>query len=291
MSEDADAPEDVFALVGNDIRASILRTLGDARVDGGARPVIPFSELRERTDADAASSQFNYHLQQLVGRFVERTEEGYRMRPEGRKIYQALRGGAFEPRASEATVEVGMDCFYCSTPVTATFAEGVVRITCPGCEYLYDVGGTPPAVEDEAAALDQVAAYTHHEHLAFARGICASCANEVGTRFVGPDGIPFPGAERREVYVFRGCDHCGDQRYLSVGEVLLTDAELVSFCHERGLDVLSTPLWEMEFAATDRSLAVRSRDPWEVALEVTLAGDTLELVVDGDLNVVERSRS
>jgi hypothetical protein len=289
-SEDDDAPEDAFALVGNEIRAGILRTLGDARVEAGARPVLSFSELRKRTEVDVASSQFNYHLQQLVGRFVERTEEGYRMRPGGRRIYQTLRAGAFEPRDSDAVVDAGMDCHYCSGSVVAAFESGVVRIRCPDCEFLYDVGGTPPAVEDAAEALESVAARIHHQHLAFARGVCDTCGNEVGTRFVDPGGLPFSGAERHDVYVLRQCDNCGDQRYLSVGEVLLSDPELVAFCHRRGLDVLSTPLWEMEFAATDRSVTVRDRDPWAVALEVSMDGDTLELVVDDDLDVVERTR-
>ncbi|MFH5797758.1 hypothetical protein [Haladaptatus sp. CMAA 1911] len=45
------------------------------------------------------------------------------------------------------------------------------------------------------------------------------------------------------------------------------------------------------FAVTDRHLTVRSTDPWEVALRVTLDGDALELVVDEDLRVGERSIS
>lgn len=293
MADDADSPasEDAFALVGDEIRAEIIRTLGDARVEELSRPVLSFSELRSRADVDADSSRFNYHLQKLVGHFVERTDEGYRMRPEGRELYQTLRAGTFDRRASPSSVEVGLDCYYCGAAVEATFEDGIATVRCPDCEYLYDTAATPPAVSDGESALAAVSEFNHHEHLAFARGVCSNCANALDTRFVEPSAVPFPGADRHEVYVYRSCGHCGDQRFLSVGEALLADTGLVSFCHERGLDVLSTPLWELEFAATDRSVTVRSTDPWEVALRVSLEGDTLELVVDGELTVVERNRS
>lgn len=290
--DDTDSPasEDAFALVGDEIRAEIVRTLGDARVAERSRPVLSFSELRSRTGVEVDSSRFNYHLQKLVGHFVERTDEGYRMRPEGRELYQTLRAGTFDRRASPRSVEVGLDCYYCGAAVEATFEDGVATVRCPECEYLYDTAATPPAVDDEAAALASVSLFTHHEHLAFARGVCSNCANALDAQFVPPAEVPFPGADRHEVYVYRPCDHCGDQRFLSVGEALLADTGLVSFCYERGLDVLSTPLWELEFAATDRYVTVRSTDPWEVALRVSLAGDALELVVDEDLTVVERNR-
>jgi len=39
---------------------------------------------------------------------------------------------------------------------------------------------------------------------------------------------------------------------------------------------------------TDRDVTVRSRDPWEVALETTCDGDRLEFVVDETLELVEQ---
>lgn len=60
--------------------------------------------------------------------------------------------------------------------------------------------------------------------------------------------------------------------------------------HERGLDVTTTPVWELDFAATDRYVCIYSTDPWDIALELTLDGDMLELVVDDNLAVIERNR-
>jgi hypothetical protein len=56
------------------------------------------------------------------------------------------------------------------------------------------------------------------------------------------------------------------------------------------VDVTDTPIWELEFAATDRYTTVASRDPWRVTVAVGFADETLELVVDESVEVVERRR-
>ena len=77
--------------------------------------------------------------------------------------------------------------------------------------------------------------------------------------------------------------------FMSVGEALPCNPDLISFCRERGLDVTTTPTWELEFAKTDRYVTLRSTDPWEVALKLTLDGETLELIVDDEISVIERN--
>ncbi|MFT4884948.1 MAG: hypothetical protein ACI8U4_002466, partial [Natronomonas sp.] len=61
-SDEVSSGSDAFGLVGNEIRTDILRALGDARVEQGYKPVLSFSELRDRTETDVGSSKFNYHL-------------------------------------------------------------------------------------------------------------------------------------------------------------------------------------------------------------------------------------
>lgn len=284
-------PEDAFALVGNEIRAKILRSFGDIRVEERSMPTLTFSEIRDRTDLDIDSGQFNYHLQQLVGHYLERRDEGYRMRPEGRILYQTLRAGTFDPHDQRATIDAGFDCYYCETEVQATFGEGTARIECPDCEYLYDIAAIPPGgFDDGEPVFSRVSEYNHQQHLSFARGICPTCGNSVTTDILEPSDVPFPGAKRHEIYVYRSCDHCGSQMYLSIGEALLSDPGLISFAFEHGVDVLSTPLWELEFAATDRNVSVVSREPWTFVLEIPMEDETLELVVDETISVEERRR-
>ncbi|MEF8806496.1 DUF7351 domain-containing protein [Natronomonas sp.] len=289
-SDDASSGSDAFRLVGNEIRTDILRALGDARVEQGHKPVFSFSELRDRTETDAGSSKFNYHLQELVGQYVERVEDGYQMRAEGRALYQTLRAGTFDSRESTLTVDADFDCYYCGTGVEATVDEGTVTVECPGCDYLYGIAGAPPgAIEDDTVALEQVGAFYHHRHLGFARGVCVTCGTEPTIERVSPADVPFADGDRQELYVYRSCENCGDQRHLSLGTYLLSDPHLRAFCADHGVDVLSTPLWELEFAAIDRNVTVDASEPWEATLTVTYDDETLEIVVDEDLSVIERT--
>lgn len=290
--DDGDSPTDAFAVVGNEIRAAIVRALGDARVEQGARPVLSFSELRSRTDTEVGSSQFNYHLKQLLGRYVEPLDDGYRMRAEGRRLYGTIRGGTFEESDSVHGIDAGFACHYCGADVVATIEKSMVSVECPACAYTYGYSGAPPgAVEGGSADLEQVAEFYHHRHLAFARGVCITCGSELDTELLDVETAPHADADRRELTARRSCAHCGDQRHLTLGTALLPDPDVVSFCHEHGVDVFSTPLWELAFAATDRGVTVRSTDPWEVSLTIEFGGDALTLLVDGELNVLERTRS
>lgn len=315
MSDDAPpttygslTPEEAFALVGNEVRAEILWELSNTRAGEGDIPALSFSELRSRIDTDIDSSQFNYHLQQLIGRFVERSDEGaaqlvdrivdrmdegYVLRPEGTRLTRTIRAGTSPEQSSLAPFELGIDCYFCGTAVEATYQNAIFMARCPGCEYLYEYDLTPPGIiaDDEGSVLRQISEYTRHRRLSFARGVCPLCANALDTQFVSPSETGYPRADQREVLINRWCDHCGERNYLKLGEVLLRDPALISFCYGHALDVTTTPIWELEFTVTDRYVTIRSTDPWKIELRLTLDDDTLELVVDDDLNVVEKNYS
>lgn len=284
-------PADTFALVGNAIRAEILRTLGEARGQRGARPVLAFAELRRRVDIEVPSSQFNYHLQRLVGTFLERTDDGYRMRPEGTTLYRTVRSGTLDRDASLGPFDAGFDCHFCAATVEASYEDGLFSMRCPDCGYGYrnSTRVPPGAFADGAELLSRVDTHDRHKLLAFARGVCPTCVNRLESDLVRAGESALPSTEHDEVYVVRSCARCGNQDYRRVGEALLQRPAVVSFFHDRGLDVATTPTWELEFAATDRHVTVRSEDPWAVALGLERHGDRLELVVDGDLTVTERT--
>lgn len=286
----ASSEESAFGLVGNETRAAIIKQLGRRSIEADPDDLVPFSDLRGMVDGEMDSSQFNYHLQRLVEVYVEKTEHGYRLRPEGKSLYRTIMAGTFTRDVSLASTEVGQDCHYCADPLEAAYDDGMFTIQCHGCETLYDLIVAPPSsLASREDFLERVEGYNHHVRQSFVRGICPTCVNGLDVRFLDPDGTGFGESTRRDVYVYRDCDHCGNHTYMSVGSALLHHPAVISFCHERGLDVTTTPRWELEFAATDRTLTVRSRDPWEVELEVPVGDDTLELVVDGELSVIDRS--
>lgn len=100
-------PETALSLLANEVRASILWTLSEARNGQGPPPALLFSELRERAASEVDSSRFNYHFQQLVGSYIERAdadsigravpemagpiETGYRLTQEGTTLVRTIR--------------------------------------------------------------------------------------------------------------------------------------------------------------------------------------------------------
>lgn len=286
---DDQTPEDTFALVGNEIRAAILQALGDARSLDGPRPVLSFAELRAAIRLDVRSSQFNYHLQQLVGQFVEDVGDGYRLRPAGTALYRSMRAETFDRDLEIDPFEVGVDCYFCETAVTAQYQTGTFTIQCPGCEHRYFASTRvpPSGVEDTDALLSRIHRHDRHKLLAFTQQICPTCANDLNRRLLSAEEAAFSNTERAKVYVFHACDHCKNQDYRTVGESLLYRPEVSCFLADRDLDVMTTPRWELEFAATDSQLTVDSTDPWRLELTLARHGDVRRLTVDGTLDIRE----
>lgn len=276
------APEDAFSLVGNEIRIAILRELPYDET-------LSFSEIRSRMDTDLDTSQLHYHLQQLVDHYVKKTDRGYQLRARGTRLCRVIRAGAFDRRQEQLSVNNVFDCYYCQGPVEAVIDSIGTKVVCTDCGYIYLKGVfdiSLSVLEDEATTFSHFSKFMNLNNLSLAHGVCPSCGNSLSLEFSSVEEDVGP----HKVYILCPCTVCDTSWTLNVGLALLADPELICFCRQHGVNVLSTPIWELEFAITDNHVTVRSTDPWEVALQVTYDGDTLELVVDGDLNVVERNR-
>lgn len=284
--------EEAFALVGNEIRAEIVRTLGRHEFEQNTESVPSFSDLREKSNTDIVSSQFNYHLQKLVDRYVEKTGDGYRLRPEGKNLYRTIRAGTFTRRDSLAPIELRQSCYYCDSELELAYDDGMFTIQCHGCETLYDLILAPPsALRTDDRVQSRVVRYNYHLRQAFARGVCPTCMNALTTEFVDPADTGFTDVVERELYVYRACAYCGNHSYLSLGSVFLHHPAVIGFCYDRGLDVMETPRWELAFAATDRSVTVRSTDPMELSLTITAGDESLELIIDEELAIRDQTVS
>lgn len=281
--------DEAFALVGHDLRAEILRVLGERPHEG-----LSFSELRREVDADVDSGQFNYHLRKLVGHFVEQTGDGYVLRPAGLALYRAIRSGTFTQRVALEDVDAGFDCYHCGSPVELSLEDGWLEMTCTGCDHVYTTSWLPPSAVagDRESLLDRLDQYNRHLYLAATKGVCPVCASELSLEFVPGAEMDLgeTGTERHEAFVSRHCSHCGRTQYMPVGMTLLYHPVVVSFFHDHGRDVTATPHWELEWAMTDRTLTVQSRDPWAFSLEIPCEDELLEVVVDDGLAVVESAR-
>jgi predicted transcriptional regulator len=78
-------PETAYALLASEPRVGIVRALGESDEPRS------FTALKERVGI-RDSGRFNYHLQRLVGTFVERTECGYVLTDDGERVVESIDG-------------------------------------------------------------------------------------------------------------------------------------------------------------------------------------------------------
>lgn len=284
--------DEAFSLLGDQYRARIIRTLGEAQGTEGPRPILSFSDLYAAAEVSITTSQFNYHLQKLVGVFVEKVDNGYRLRHEGVELYRTILAGTFTREDSVDSFAVGAACFDCGGDIVARYDEGRFVIACGNCGDEYSDTTAPPTIADSdpEAILSQVDGFVRNRIRSFSRGVCSICANTVSDEFLPAESVGSSTLNRLDLLVHYACDHCGAQQYLSVGLSMLYDAELITFFQNHGLNVLETPIWELEFAMTDRYTTVLSRDPWEVEFSPDCGGETLTLTLTSSPNGLRTSK-
>ena len=274
-----------FGLVADETRLAILRALGSAPYEryGGS---LRFSELRERA-AIRDSGKFNYHLQQLVGTFVREREEGYSLNYAGELLYRTVVGGFFTEDVDLEDFEAASSCLHCDATLEVRYEDNRLRVGCEECGREYqDVPFPPSAVEtwDDEELLRAFDQWGRHNIMLFNRGICKWCGGPMPGEFQRVTRDHLTGDSESAVFVARNCENCRGFMYTTPGENVLYHPALVSFFYDRGVDVTSRPLWELEFVANGVR-EVRSEDPWAVEVAVAHGGDELRFVLDEDVEV------
>ncbi|WP_456071268.1 DUF7351 domain-containing protein [Halosimplex aquaticum] len=115
-------------------RLQILFVLAETERDQQRhRHPLPFSELHDAVDIDS-SSQFPYHLDQLIGQFVSQTPDGYCLTYSGRKLIRSILSGVYESASKFDERCVDGTCLYCGeAPLRATLDREEFMIQCESC--------------------------------------------------------------------------------------------------------------------------------------------------------------
>lgn len=245
--------------------------------------------LRHRVGA-RDSGGFNYHLDRLEGTFVRKTEEGYRLRYPGSLLYRTVIAGYSTSRAEVDPFGTGSTCFECGSELEAEYGDGILSIECPDCGREYQLSEFPPSGaahrsgEDLLYAFDQC---VRHQLLLNTRGICYRCTGPMVPEVQRRSDFG-PASEGEEmVFVARTCQYCGGFMFTLPGECVLYHPAVVSFCHERGVDVTERPLWELPFVFDPERTTVHGEDPWRIGVTVAADGDEMAVVIDGTGSVVD----
>jgi hypothetical protein len=132
---------------------TILRALAEAPYEEH-EGTLTFSELRDAAGIQD-SGQFDYHLDTLVGQFVERTDEGYSLTYPGELLYRTVIAELFTRQTELEPRTIDSDRFDCGAQLEREYDGTVLRITCSDCDREYlSVEFPPGAVESRDDALD-----------------------------------------------------------------------------------------------------------------------------------------
>ena len=278
--------ETAFSLLADDTRVAIVRELGAATASPETGiPHLSFAELQERVDI-RDSGRFNYHLTKLLGNYVAKEDEGYRLRWPGMVLYRTLVAGLLtdDQTPSLGGIRVGTDCHRCGEPIEASLYETLVRVRCRACDANYTDIYLPShgLVDRDTDELLQAIHRRSRSILdAMTAGQCPWCARTVRPEIHTVEALPSHHDTRDlDAHVVYHCTDCTGFQYVPVSQVLLYEPATIAFYHDHGYDLTAIPKWELGWAVTDETTTILDADPWRFSVRVPV--DESELVVELD---------
>lgn len=302
------SPDEAFTVLGNETRLQILRTLGTADEP------LAFSELFDRVDYDD-SSNFGYHLEQLVGHFVSKTDEGYDLWKAGERVIESVLSGAItdDPVVDPTTIDDS--CPFCPADLQVAYQQERVEFHCNECSGVgtggykesgkdrFESHGTlgylllPPAGIQKRTASEVVEAAEHWtatQAYALARGVCPRCSARIAfSPRVCEDHTDAnkrcEQCDLRFAAMFSAnCTNCIFDMDAPVATYLGKHPAVMGFMIEHDIDPTSSEGYS--FAVFDAAESVLSTDPLKVRITYTLDNNSLAVTVDEALSVVDVTR-
>lgn len=276
MDADVSVASEAFASLGSETRLAILEGLV-ADEEGGVRPVErSFTELFEATDEETTAG-FSYHLRQVRDRYVEETEDGYRLTYAGEQVVRQVAAGTFTERVEHEPFAVEEPCPLCGGDcLEASGDDNALTVYCTECEGDILSLPFPPSGHSAHDEEELLAAFDrHHRHRisVMADGSCPSCGGAVERRLALDDERPRASLE---------CTVCGAAIECPVTLTVLTHPAVVSLYHAHGVDLADRPLWNVghEWRET-----VLSDEPPCIRVSTRVEDEELVLLVGRDLSV------
>ena len=277
---------DAIKALGNDQRLEILLALTAGDPEPGRRwQTKSFTELYGAVDIDS-SSQFAYHLDQLVGRFVAEESRGYRLTYSGDKLVRTVRSGIYERTETFEDEPVPGTCIFCETEaLMATLEDDLFVVRCTACDtpLVTDVlprsqtrTRTPPEI------VESVGCRLWSSFVQIQGGVCPECHGQVET-----DLAAYEHGEKTLYTLASTCHECGFAVGIPAEVSAVLHPAVTSAFWNQGLTPSRKPLWELfEYVVSGVIVTdLVSDDPLELSFEITLDGETLRFRLDEQLNI------
>jgi hypothetical protein len=311
-SESGLSPDEAFAILADETRLGILRTLS------AAGEPLSFSTLFERSEYDD-SANFSYHLGKLEEHFVRRTDSGYALQQAGRRVVEAVIAGTVTESPVVERAPTDVPCPICSAPIEVSYRQERVEMYCSECPGLLRHENEEEPVADEAdmfghlgnmslppagvhgrsptELLHSAEAWKHLDVMADSAGFCSRCSGVIEHSVTvceahdGTDGI-CEQCDRRYAVLFEvACATCHYEKHGIAPAGLLGRTELLAFLTEHGGNPLIPETFEVApGAVANYDEEVLSLEPFRAAFTFTIGDDALTLTIDDTVSVVDVTR-
>ncbi|WP_435361184.1 winged helix-turn-helix domain-containing protein [Haloarchaeobius sp. DFWS5] len=276
---------DAFDALSDPTRIAIVEALVAARREDPEQPTLSFSALRDRVDVDD-SGRFNYHLQKLRDRFVEKSDAGYELNYAGRQVAAAILAGTLDEAEALDPVSLDDPCPICDVPMAVEYESGQLTVTCECAHRLFQTPVPPAAAVGRTVTelLDFALDLTHGRLMLHTREVCPECYATI------ENGVSMLTFNDSEFYALVStCGRCGMQSTSSLGISLLHDPDLATFYRDHGIDVRDAHPWLLGIVqAPAEEIA---SDPPRYRIACTVDGETFEATLDDAGQVLETRRT
>lgn len=308
------AIDETFALLGNEHRLAILRTLWEAYDPLEKSQGLSFSALFEASDL-ADSGQFNYHLDKLWETYVEKTDGDYRLTPVGLRLVQSVVAGATR-KATFGPTEIDIDCWNCGSATAVQYTDGRFYHVCTGCRGNFDdpsmpegtISGQklPPAGLANRSPEDLFATVAFRERprkALVSGGVCPQCSGVLDSTVDICDDHETAEYELcsvcgyvAQVRVEWVCTVCKFYSTATPAGMVTNHPAVIAFFHDHGLTdgepYSPVPFERIRALEADRrdvdvEYELRARDPVRIDVRFRYDGDELGLRLDEEMSVVE----
>ena len=282
------APDDSFAALSDPVRVETLRVLAEQHRNTPDDPVLAFSTLRRRVGVDD-SGRFLYHLKKLLGTFVAKTDDGYRLTEAGHAVTAAIVAGTYTRRETLAPTDLDSVCPLCGEQAVGRYTDGSLRVTCRADHPLF-VWSLPPNAAAGSTVTDLVdlarldLSHTVESMLA---GSCPVCWSPTTTRLDGLDDSDTANTDTPLGFTAT-CDVCGVRVVGPAGFALLGHPAVDAFYHRHGSSPREQYLWELPFVQRDAAVELSAREGDDekrdgaarVRFSLELDDETLDVFLD-----------
>jgi len=286
-----------FSLLSDDTRVDILRAVARAQHEHAqlnAGPTeLTFSEIYDRVDVDG-TSKLSYHLGELVGTYLRKSENGYAFTHAGEQIVRFVLSGNYEPLPAFEPRETPGRCPFCGeSALEARLRHQFFYVECRACERGVAGYSLTPAQARSRDGDELVRSVKKKQALDYGqirRGICPQCSGSLSTDVTHRPELPLPDAD--QFHVTDRCEQCLRRYNAPLTYSVAYHPASVAFHWDRGVDVTTAGMWEFYgHLRAGRWTSERvADDPEEFEVVLRRDGDALRCRLDANATVTRTER-